>query len=96
MRLVVGFALVLAFAAALWMATLRETAVSCEVCLDFDGASVCRSGVGADRSAALQSARSTACAVLANGVTRGMRCQRTPARSEVCGPEAARSPGEGR
>lgn len=85
-RISVGILLALVFAGALAVTTLREAAVTCEVCLDFEGRSECRSGVGADREAALQSARSTACAVLASGVTRGMRCQRTPSRTEVCEP----------
>jgi len=85
-RIALGVLLALLFAGALWVATLREASVSCELCLDFEGQSACRSGRGIDRSAALQSARSAACAVLADGVTRGMRCNRTPARSEVCEP----------
>jgi hypothetical protein len=80
----IGVVLVLGFLAALVYATLRETAVSCEVCVEFAGQSACRRAKAADRDQALQMAQSTACAVLSGGVTQGMQCNRTPARSESC------------
>ncbi len=84
MRTAIGVALALAFAAALVFATLRETAVTCEVCVDFSGRSECRRSSAAERGEAIRMAQSTACAVLAGGVTRGMECQRTPPRSAQC------------
>jgi hypothetical protein len=84
MRTAVGIALGLCFFAGLVFATLRETAVACEVCVDFGGRSECRRASGAGREEALQMAQSTACAVLAAGVTQGMACQRTTPRSASC------------
>jgi hypothetical protein len=85
MRVAIGTLLALVFLAALVFTTLRETAVSCEVCVDFGGQSACRRSSAADRDQALQMAQSTACAALAGGVTRGLACQRTPPRTATCG-----------
>ena len=85
MRVAIGVLLALVFLAALVFATLRETALSCEVCVDFAGRSACRRSSAADREQALQMAQSTACAVLSAGVTQGLQCQRTPPRSAKCG-----------
>jgi hypothetical protein len=84
MRTAVGIALALCFVAALVLATLRETAVACEVCVDFGGRTECRRSSAANREQALQMAQSTACAALAAGVTQGMACQRTQPRSSQC------------
>jgi hypothetical protein len=84
MRKAVGIALALCFFAALVLATLRETAVACEVCVDFGGRTECRRASAASREEALQMAQNTACAVLSGGVTQGMACQRTAPRSSQC------------
>jgi hypothetical protein len=84
MRTAIGVALALVFIAALVFATLRETAVACEVCVDFDGRSVCRRSSAALPSEAIRMAQSTACAELSGGVTQGMACQRTPPRTAQC------------
>jgi hypothetical protein len=84
MRTAVGIALALCFFAALVLATLRETAVACEVCVEFGGRTECRRSSAASREEALQMAQSTACAVLSGGVTQGMACQREAPRSARC------------
>jgi len=84
MRTAIGVTLVLLFLAALVWATLRETAVACEVCVEFGGRSACRRAVAAERKEALQMAQSTACAELSGGVTQGMQCQRTAPHSAQC------------
>lgn len=86
MRVIVGFGLAAAFLAALVLATLRETRVECEVCLDYAGRGECRTASGSDAEQARQQALTTVCAVLASGVTRGLECQRTPPRSVRCNP----------
>jgi hypothetical protein len=84
MRTAIGVALALAFAVALAFATLRETGTTCEVCVDYGGRSECRRSSAAEPDEAIRMAQSTACAVLASGVTRGIECQRTPPRSAQC------------
>jgi hypothetical protein len=84
MRTALGVVLALVFVAALVFATLRETAVACEVCVDFGGRSACRRSSAAEPSEAIRMAQSTACAELSSGVTEGMACQRTPPRTAQC------------
>ncbi len=72
------------FFAALFLATGREAAVECEVCLEFGGRSACRTGSASDREGAMRGAGAAACAVLSSGVTQGMACDRTPPRSVRC------------
>ena len=84
LRRAVGAALALGFVVALVWATGREAAVECEVCMVFGGREACRTGSAADRESAERGAVSTACAVLASGVTRGMECTRTRPRSVQC------------
>lgn len=83
-RTLVGIALAAGFLAAMFYATHREAAVTCEVCMDFGGASACRSSGAADREAARRGAVAAACAVLSGGVTQGIQCDNTPPRSVSC------------
>ena len=83
-RTLVGWLLGLAFAAAIALATLRETGVRCEACVDFGGRRECRAASGPDREKAAEHARTTACAILAHGVTEAFECQRTPASTLEC------------
>jgi hypothetical protein len=83
-RVLVGLLLALAVAAALVVATRRQAAVECTVCMEFGGRSACRTAHGANREAAEIGAARSACAVLASGVTLGLQCDRTPPRSVSC------------
>ena len=83
-RVLAGVLLGAVFVAALIYATLSEAQVECEVCMDFQGASVCRTASAADRDASVRGAVMTACAVLSGGVTQGLACDRTPPRSVRC------------
>ena len=82
-RLIFGV-LALAFAVALVFATLRESRVACELCVNFGGREACRKASAADRETALSMAQNTACAVLARGVTSGMQCMRVAPRRVRC------------
>ena len=82
--MLVGIAIGAAVVAVLYYATVAETQVSCEVCIEFAGRSDCRTAAGRDREEAIQGASSVACTVLSGGVTEGLRCQRTPPRSVHC------------
>lgn len=84
MRTLIALAAAAIFLAALFVATTREASVECEVCVEFGGATACRTARARDREAAMRGAVSTACAVLASGVTPGMACDRTPPRSAQC------------
>ena len=83
-RLIAGLMLGAAFIAAMFFATQRESAVQCELCMEFGGRTACRTASAADRDAAVRGAITTACAVLSSGVTQGLECDRTPPRSLSC------------
>ena len=89
MRVAISVLLGLVFIAALVVSVMREAAVECEVCVAFGGQTACRLSSAADREQALRMAQSTACAVLASGVTAGLRCQNVARVSASCEGEAA-------
>jgi hypothetical protein len=84
MNRLVGAALAAVFAIVLVFALTREASVECEVCIEYGGQKACRTNLAADREHAILGATSTACAVLAQGVTRGIQCSNTPPRSVRC------------
>jgi hypothetical protein len=83
-RWLAAIVLASAFMAALVYATLREGGFECEVCQQYGGETVCRSVRAASRDAAIEQAMATTCAILAQGVTAGLECQRTPPHSLRC------------
>jgi hypothetical protein len=72
------------FFTALLLATVRESAVECEVCMEFKGDRACRTGSASTRAEAQRGAVTAACAVLAGGVTQRLECDRTRPRSMQC------------
>jgi hypothetical protein len=86
MRIGIAIAAVVALGLALYFATVQASGVTCELCMEFEGRTVCRSASAEDRETALYGARMAACAVLSQGVTSGMQCDRTPPKSVVCKP----------
>jgi len=61
-----------------------RTRVQCELCMAFNGRVECRVGQGQDRDAAIESARTNACAVMTGGVTDAFRCNATAPQSMSC------------
>ena len=84
MRTVAGLIVGLVFVAALVYATLSETGVECDVCVEFNGRSACRTSTASDRDGAIRGAVSNACKVLAGGVTQSIACDKTPPTKVVC------------
>jgi hypothetical protein len=63
--------------------SFQVSTVECEVCMQFDGRSTCRSASAARRDEALRSATDNACALLTSGMTNSIRCQQSePVKSE--------------
>jgi hypothetical protein len=83
-RVWLGTLLGAAFLAAMIWTTLAQSGAECEVCLEYRGDSVCRTAAASDADTATQQAIATACAILSQGVTQGLECQRTPPRSLRC------------
>ncbi len=60
----------------IWSSTgLREHRV--EVCITYEGRSVCRTASGATEQSALRQAQDNACALLTSGVTGSIACGQT-------------------
>ena len=57
---------------------------TCEVCMDFQGATQCRTAKGADRHSAEQTAHDNACAFLVHSKTEGFLCGQTPPARVTC------------
>jgi hypothetical protein len=56
---------------------LAENRVSVEVCMQFNGATSCRTASGQTRDLALRAATENACALIASGVTDSQACTRS-------------------
>ncbi len=56
----------------------------CEVCVTFQGQTVCRTAASGTRDASIDSAVTSACGTLASGMTESIRCQNTPPDRVVC------------
>ena len=80
----IGLLLGAAFLAALVWSTWSQAGVECEACVEYGGASVCRSVAASDTEEAARQAQANACAILSRGVTQGLECDRTPPRSLRC------------
>lgn len=66
--------------------SLGLAAYTCEVCMDFQGQSKCRSASGSTEQEALKTAIDNACAFLSSGVTETIGCANTPPTSAKCRP----------
>lgn len=63
--------------------SVSRAAVSCEVCLEFEGEMVCRKGAGETQAEAMQAAQESACGGNARGMTEMIACRnRTPDRAQ--------------
>jgi hypothetical protein len=78
--------LALATLALIVQSVRRQARVSCEVCIVFHERSQCRTAAGATREEATRTAIDTACALLASGMTDGIRCSNTPPARVTCSP----------
>ena len=67
-------------------ASMGLSQYTCEVCIEFDRQTKCRSAAGATREEAQRTATDNACAFLASGMTDSIRCSRTPPTSVRCEP----------
>jgi hypothetical protein len=77
-------AAILAFVALMYFAMKGQTQHSCEVCIEFNGRTQCRSAKGPTTKEATQTAADNACAMLTSGMTEIMSCGRTEPKSVKC------------
>jgi hypothetical protein len=79
----VVIAAVLLFAGYVVYGTMSRAAVRCEVCLEFDGELVCRSGGGETEAEAQRAAQESACGGNARGMSEVIACRnRVPERQQ--------------
>ena len=81
LAVLVFVALVLAL---LVYSTLGLGGTSCEVCVEYQGNSRCRTAKGSTRAEAAKTATENACAFLSSGVTDSIACNNTPPMSVRC------------
>jgi hypothetical protein len=80
----VVLAAALVFAAYVVYGTVTRTAASCEVCLEFEGETVCRRGAGATEEEARRAAQESACGGQAHGMSEIIACRNQPPVSVQC------------
>ncbi|HEY9382232.1 MAG TPA: hypothetical protein VIP80_01850 [Gemmatimonadales bacterium] len=77
-------AVLLAFVAFLLWTTLSSQKVECEMCVKFGNERNCATASASTEAEAAQSAQTTACGVLAHGMTASIACANTPPVSRQC------------
>lgn len=82
-RGLVGAGLALALVYMIYL-TMSGNEFSCEVCVEFRGATECRKATAPARVDAEAAAASTACGLLSGGVTDGIACRNTTPKSVTC------------
>lgn len=66
--------------------TMRQSHVSCEVCITYKGRSQCRSARATSKKDALRTATDIACENLTGSMAEGIQCRNTPPDSQTCKP----------
>jgi type II secretory pathway component PulM len=75
--ILIGLALFLAFVTVLTWQMLGNRKHKVEVCMTYQGASNCAVATATSKDEAVRTATSTACTLIAGGVTDTMACERT-------------------
>jgi len=75
---------VLGFVAFLLWTTLSAQKVECQICVEFGGGRNCATATASDEEGAARSAQTTACGVLAKGMSATIACSNTPPVSRRC------------
>lgn len=81
---ILSLIVIVAVAGLVWSALQGVDNVECEICVTFQGETVCRTGQGRDRDAAIYSAQTAACAVLAIGREETIKCGNVQPTSVSC------------
>lgn len=64
--------------------SMARVGYQCDVCVEFNGRTQCRSGAGATEKEALDVAQTSACGTLAGGMAGAIMCGNTPPQSVQC------------
>jgi hypothetical protein len=75
---------ILAFVAFLAWNTFRSQGVECQVCVQFGGRENCATASGPSEDAAVETAQTTACGPVSNGMDDAIGCGRKPPVTRQC------------
>jgi hypothetical protein len=75
---IAGIAFIAIFIAAMAYSTLGNAQYRCQVCITFNGQTVCRDGAAASKEQAERAASDIACSDLTSGMTNLMQCGNSP------------------
>ena len=67
--------------------SMARVEAQCEICLEFNGETVCRRGAGATSEEARMAAQESACGGIASGMSESIRCRNTPPQRVQCSTE---------
>jgi len=77
---VAGVVFIVGFIAAMFVTTSGNNKFRCEVCVTYDGRTICRNGAASKQTEAERIATDTACTDLTSGMTALMQCQQNAPR----------------
>jgi hypothetical protein len=77
---IAGIVFIVGFIAVMAYSTLGNSGFRCEVCMTYNGQTVCKNGAGASQESAERVARDGACADLTHGMTELVQCQNSQAK----------------
>lgn len=80
----VGFLLMLGVVGWVLAGSFSVSDHTCEVCMEYEGRSQCRTAAAATIELAREGAITNACAFISGGVTESMACHRQTPTSEKC------------
>jgi hypothetical protein len=83
-RTAIGIAIGAAFVTAVIWSAFSETAVECEICVEYKGRSACSTARAANVSLAESQAHSGACSQVTGGVTETIECGRIGSTVRRC------------
>jgi hypothetical protein len=75
---ILGVLFIVAFVAAMLFTTRGNARFRCQVCMTFDGRTICRSGAATSRDEAVRIAADNACTDLTSGMTPFVQCRSQP------------------
>ncbi len=78
--MIAGVVFIVGFVALMLLSTRGNAKYRCEVCITFDGRTVCRNGAAPTQLEAERIASDTACTDLSSGMTSLMQCQNSAPR----------------
>ena len=77
---IAGIVFITAFVAAMAWSTFGNAQLHCQVCITYNGQTICRNGAATTREQAERMATDSACTDLSRGMTELMQCQNNAPR----------------